>query len=269
MKKLLTVFLMLIMSVILFSGCASVNYSIQIMEDGTVEQSFTVNLNEQELNDAGYQLEDVEQMIVGKMNTVVSNAYTNFANRNLSTDIKQQVLNSILASVTYPDTNSVKLTLTFNSLTVYRYFYGSLPESDDPQDTTQTETHLFYDKYIDENQTVYYDLQDNSIAQSVLDYFGGDFTFEDSTYSFSYGTPLMHLYSNADEISVEDGVKVHTWNFTYDQVNDNILTYTIGINSGAWYFLALGMVIIFIGGLIAFDQIKKRKKHKKVLLEKK
>lgn len=268
-KKLCSLIMLVLCSVFILSGCASVNYSISILSNGTVEQGFVVNLDEQALADAGKNLSEVKTLISDNIDELITDAFNNFAQRDLSLEIKQQVVQNIEILKNYPSAASIAVTLKFSSVTVYRYFYGTLPEPEDAEDTTLTESYLFYSKYINESQTIYYDLEDSLMVQSWLTYFSeSGLNLSDVQYSFSYGTPLSHLYSDADEITYDNGIKIHTWNFDYDELNNSITTYTIGIKTASWYILALCLTAVFVNVLLVINLIKKRKFKKKVLLVK-
>lgn len=274
MRKKLILISVFILCVIFLGGCANVNYGVTVCEDGSVKQEVNVAIERNEIVLNNMEILKLEEDITAYANAVVYDLYTQFLNRETTTDemkiVVQQSIspNNGTAEVkTSLDKNYlyVNMSLKFTNITAYNYFYG-IEETE--EDEAIYEDNVFYVKEISEGKTVFHNLANTSIAKYWLDYFKPyGYTLNDATYIYSYSTPYNHLYSNSD-YTMADGVnKVHVWNFSADDLakenGDLISIYTVKFRPVVWYGTALALTTILISVLIVIAVIQEKKKKRK------
>ncbi len=270
MKKFLSVICMLVVSVLLFSGCASVNYSVIMNSEGKIEQAMQVNLDKNEITLAGYSYSEV-------YNNVVNDFDNYFYSPEGS--LKIAVINYALKKNKSIDDCGIKLyresledegiifgSIVFDSPLIYKEFYNI---TDDDDDQTIIEKTWFYNREISESETIFSAIlkegtSANQIADKYLDYFDGSLagttkkTLEDADYNFFYGVPTNKLYSNSDRVFTQSGITIHEWNFSASQLGDKIRTYTLAVKPTAWYILALVLTAVVVGIILIIGLLQKK-----------
>ena len=280
-KRIFSVICLLVVSCLVFSGCASVNYSVVVGTDGSVQQGFQVTLDKSKITLAGYDYSDIASKI--------ENAFNNAVNQNQLNIIKfcsasgKKPLNcdcGIKTNYERIDEQNFYGYIAFESISIYREYSNFISggsSEDDNEDDSGVEENLFFIKDVDYNDTVYtgIDAKDengeytNSIVKTLTDYFDGStegtqqFTLDDVEYNFYYGVPTTKLHSNSDSTISQSGIEIHQWTFNASNLNDPIQTWTIKIKPVAWYVLALVLTIILIIILFIICLIKKKSKKVK------
>lgn len=262
MKKFISLLFIFIFSAILFSGCAKVDYSIALFEDGSVQQCLTVELDKADIEAHGYNFEDAKTKIKTEMNSFL----TNINQRHLLYCFTKGVStedSGIKFGVQEKDVVNIYCYVKFDSTTIYKDFYQIVDNPDD----TKVETHIFYNEYYSENPSVYANIEENIYAQNIQAYFS-EYSLEDVEYNFTYATSSNKIYSNCDNVTYENGLKIHSWTFNADKLNSRTTRmYQIGINTAPWYVVALIIVFLFliIGGIVVlFKHFMDKKKLLKV-----
>lgn len=262
MKKFLSVVCLLVVSVLLFSGCASVNYSVIMNSEGKIEQAMQVNLNKSEITLAGYSYDEVFDKVVADFDNY-------FYSLQLSLN-KYFIINGAGGIKLYRessiDEGIVFGSIVFDSYNIYKKFHGI---TDDDDDQTIIEKTWFFDREISESDSIFSSiLQEgsgsNQIASEYLNYFDGSLagttkkTLEDADYNFYYGVPTTKLYSNSDRVFTQNGITVHEWNFSASQLGDKIRTYTLAVKPTAWYILALVITVVIVGIVLVIGLLQKK-----------
>ena len=270
MKRFLSIICLLVVSVLAFSGCASVHYSLLVNEDGTVNQGFEINIDKQAIESAGYNYDQAKSKIMEQVNNIAS-VYRNFYRSNYQTlagypfefsgvtyQIKQLTESDILVSFNFP------------SIKIYKLCYG-ITESSESEQEQEIEENFFYTKTIDHSATVFANYEDawwKQYIDELLDYFNGSienttpFTLNDCEYNFYYGYPSSKLYSENSQTFYYNGIKVHHWTFDASQMNDEIITYTLQMKPAHWYILAIGSTFALVIVLFIIVYLSKRKQIK-------
>jgi hypothetical protein len=68
-----------------------------------------------------------------------------------------------------------------------------------------------------------------------------------------YASPDLEVYSNADEIVVEDGLKMHHWSIDPNSLEFELEFYTVTPHTTSWYILALiisFLSIVWVAGVV-------------------
>ena len=267
MKKRILALLICFFSVFTLCGCGSISYVLQIdSASGVVTQGVVFSVSKTDIQNAGKTVINFKQHVEYVANTVVSNSYTSFEN---SHEMDEQLLTYDGTTATFAeivlwteshidpqtrrpqiiweengDTLKCSISLRFLSIYSYLYFHDSFPDDED-EDNVIWEQHLFYAKKITEQTSPFANLDNNDIVDYFVDYFDGNFSASDMTYSFMYSTPDSKMHSDADSIkTTSSGNYVHIWNWTASQLEQSggkFHTYTIKIKTPTWYWFGLSV----------------------------
>ena len=273
-KRLFSVICLLVMSCLVFSGCASVHYSILVGTDGSVQQGFQVSLDKNKITMAGYDY----NTIASKIELIFLDS-VNQNSQNIQKFCQEKGVLDCGIETKYErvDEQNFYGYIAFDSIAIYRQYSDFLSggsSSGDEQDNSKTEENLFFIKDISFNDTVYCGIDEkdadgnytNSVVKAFTKYFDGSvegtqkFTLDDVEYNFYYGVPTTKLHSNSDHIISQSGVEIHQWVFSSSELNNPIQTWTISIKPVAWYVLALVLTFILIIILFIICLIKKKSK---------
>lgn len=267
-KKILAVFLMCI-CVLSLCGCANVSYTDYIFSDGSIAQQIVVTLDENKLTSSGLTMSDVQNDICNYAHAFYNEKLNQFKSAVDDPSIKLFVLTNHTFNATYSK-NVVNIYIKFNNINCYYYFYKhQLPDENDSSGVVTDNG--FYEKDSTTSQTVFYDLNNNSVATAWLTYFSSkmpNVSFANCTYNYTYSTPYEKIHSDADAVYYDDyGNVSHTWSFkSTDLTGENATTggkitlYTIGIKSPLWYFVAVGATAILVAVLYVFCHVKDKNK---------
>ena len=144
---------MLLVVVFCLSACSSVRAMTVTNEDGSIDELVYVSLNEEEIINAGYTLDEMKNRIsVSSMNEAQQIVYN--LNLKISIDIATtsdsetiSILNSFKNGIevvgnTWQDDMYV-IGIRFKNSDIYRYYYNITNNS---SSKTYTEKHFFYNK---------------------------------------------------------------------------------------------------------------------------
>lgn len=250
MKKVLCIICLTIISVFTLVGCSTVRYSTAILADKSVQQLFQVELDQTEIENAGYDYQDVINQIEQKFAVVKQNQILKYIRPFMK---KYEGVQVVCA---YSMAN-LCIYMTYDSVSTYtaynKFVYEVNGMTVDDEDNEILVENFLYIKHITKTTTVYNELENNQFAKDMLEYFDGTtngttaFTLNDCTYEFYYGVPSSKVHSNSDKRVYQDGVYYHIWSFSADETNNEIELYTIEIKPVSWYILALVLTVIFTG----------------------
>lgn len=259
-KKITIIFCLFI--VLILSGCAKVEYSRTINEKGNIIDAIAVTLDIDKISSAGYITSEVENYIEQKMSSYLSAIISSFKNRddNLDDITKLSVLQNTTPLV-YKNNNTIVALLKFNNYGTFKYFYG-LHLDESSEDNTTIEESFLVKKYISSGKTIFASEDARFIERDIITYFNDNFTLDDVTYEYTFGTINDKLYSDADYTFTNEGINYHQWIIKSNETNREIKTYNILVKPVNWYMSALIITASFI--LISFAVIYIKKfTHKK------
>lgn len=262
MKKLKKIFtcLVLMLVVIFASGCANVDYQRIVNNDGTIIDAVCVKLDEEKITTAGYNIATVTNEIKNKMTIYLQAMLMDFYDRDdgLLTIEKITVTNNLTAGVTN-ENGYIIASIKFKNYDAFRYYYG-LHLIQEENDNANIVEEFLFNKNISTGKTIFSGADAKYFTNEFLAYFNNNFTIEDATLSYVFGTPENKLHSDATKQYSSGGINYHQWIVT--DVNQEINTFTYQIKPINWYILALGLTLLFM--LILFIISLFKKKTKKV-----
>lgn len=273
-KKFLAVLLMFL-CVFSLCGCASVSFNNIIFSDGKIAQQIVVVTDNKQIQNAGFDVQTVQTDIKFYATQYYNTLLSNFLFADIP-GLEQSEKNTPLFK-TESKNNVVNIVVQFNTIQDYYYFYNhALPDQDDNNGTVND--FGFYQTDETTSTTVFYDLQNNNVANYWLNYFKTKMpqvSFADCTYNYTYSTPFEKIHSDADIVQYDDyGNVAHTWSFkSADLTGENaaeggkIKLYTVGIKSPLWYFVAIGATAVLVAVLYIVCAVKDNKSKKAKLAD--
>lgn len=256
--KKIFVFLLLC-SVILFTGCAKVQYQHVFKSDGTVVDAVMVELDEDVLQEKDVNISALKSKIENTMAYFMEAFINSFYSRDDGLTLEEK--NSVFANVepkVYRKENYIIAQFTFKNATAFTYFYGYHLDTDD--DNIKTEESTFYNTSISEGKTIFSADMSKNICNEFLTALDDKFTLEDTTFYYTFGTTYSRIHSNSTYKFDKDGVYYHQWQL--NSVDDTIMTYTVGAKPINWYILALALTFVLGIVLFVISLFSKRKTNK-------
>lgn len=276
MKRIL---LILLATVFLFTGCASVKYTV--VDSGSyLQQNIQINLDSDALSSKSLQLEDVKNEITSVVNRLYENSHNYFinnlqmliVNESLTPTQANEIMKSICVTkkwidettfiyeITFIGINSSDLQLSYTEV-FYLYNYGTtIPPEEDDEENPNILTFNFLTTKVQSTQTTAF-ANNNNILEYFTNKFGEyGFTEDNVKYVYSYGTNYRRLHSDADEINYVNGIYMHTWQLA--DKNEEITLYRLIPNTTNWYIIALCVGVGTVFTLTFVSIIKKKKTTK-------
>ena len=276
MKRIL---LILLATVFLFTGCASVKYTV--VDSGSyLQQNIQINLDSDALSSKSLQLEDVKNEITSVVNRLYENSHNYFinnlqmliVNESLTPTQANEIMKSICVTkkwidettfiyeITFIGINSSDLQLSYTEV-FYLYNYGTtIPPEEDDEENPNILTFNFLTTKVQSTQTTAF-ANNNNILEYFTNKFGEyGFTEDNVKYVYSYGTNYRRLHSDADEINYVNGIYMHTWQLA--DKNEEITLYRLIPNTTNWYIIALCVGVGTVFTLTFVSIIKKKKATK-------
>ncbi|MGN1227273.1 MAG: hypothetical protein ACI4TX_01370 [Christensenellales bacterium] len=262
----------------IFGGCATVTYSL-IKKDDVILQQIKIELDSEDIENHSADLQDIKSNIESYAKTYDDNMKALFMSNlitlsmgSLEEQVLANLLNKSVATSYYWAGNTFYYDIQFSAIisndaqylpveNVYYYFYTGkfVPDDEDVGDVEVVQKDDLFIKMYKETYTTSFDSALCTIAeQKFLEkYESYGFTLEDVAYVYKYGQKYSRLHSDADSITKEDDVYIHTWNLeSKDQTISLFRTYA---NANAWYILAvLGGVLVTVI-IIVIAKIKGKK----------
>lgn len=271
MRKKILAIMLCVFSALALCGCGSVNYYLGVdTSTGVVTQQISIAVSRLDIEQSGKTASELFNQIQSVSNQVVKNSIESFETSHNMTDVLKTyngeektfaeiyayTLNNMdpkgstksakvemHASSYNSDTIVYTISLRFLTLQAYNYFNDVYPDTE-VEDTSVTESHLFFNKIITTQNSPYYNLKNNSIAKYFDEYFGDYYSLSDMKYYFSYSTPDQKLYSDATQVATDaNGNSVHIWQFSASDLEaengGKITTYKIKVKAYMWYMFAL------------------------------
>lgn len=263
-KKLLC--LILLCTVFLFAGCATIEYDRIVLEDGTILDAVSVKLDNQKIENAGFNVNDAKEGVKTKMSNYLLQVVNTFKAREdgLSSIEKYAVLNNLTYSVT-ENNDYIIASIKFKNYNTFKYFYGlHLVEDTDKNEPDKVEEFLI-NKYVNTGKTIFSTDDAKYITNDFIAYFDNKFSLDDTNLSYVFGTSEDKLYSNANYQYSLNGINFHQW--IINDINQEISTYTIVPKPVNWYLLALGLTFVLIVILYVISLFTKKKSNKQLTIK--
>lgn len=263
-KKLLC--LILLCTVFLFAGCATIEYDRIVLEDGTILDAVSVKLDNEKIENAGFNVNDAKEGVKTKMSNYLLQVVNTFKAREdgLSSIEKYAVLNNLTYSVT-ENNDYIIASIKFKNYNTFKYFYGlHLVEDTDKNEPDKVEEFLI-NKYVTTGKTIFSTDDAKYITNDFIAYFDNKFSLDDTNLSYVFGTSEDKLYSNANYQYSLNGINFHQW--IINDINQEISTYTIVPKPVNWYLLALGLTFVLIVILYVISLFTKKKSNKQLTIK--
>lgn len=287
-KKFLSLSLILVCSVFIFSGCGRATYDFSENSNGSINISFKIELDKETIISGGGSQEFIDDVIGvayktldNYKDTIMSNFYLKVNNTYPSpSEIKNWYLNDAVTCTINKKENIVDFSLMFYSTEVYYYFYGINEEDVDiANKDVVIEKHWLYNKVIQDSSTIYSNTIDTTSGNvNIVEYYNAEmYNYIKTNYSktladkfnqldliYSYTTYNTKLRADSDGVLVQNGYKTFVWKIDNNKADREIYFYRIVPNATSFYILGLGLTLIFmlIYFLISYFNNKKQEKIK-------
>ncbi len=278
-KTLRVIFcLMLLVVVFSLSACSSIRAMTVSNEDGTIDELVYVTLNREEIENAGYTIEDIKNRIsTSSLNEAKQLAYN--LNLKISYDIANtldsetiKILNSFINGIDVVgnkwEDDTYVIGIRFKNVDVYRYYYGI---TNNTTIKTYSEKHFFYNKVYYYGLSMYVDYSDlyDKLNAYYSTYYPNLVNSENNELLYTYITDLRREHSDADFISKIDGKYYHTWIIDKNDLNHELVLYYNVANKANCMLVLVGIGILISGILFFIAYFINRKKNKKLEIQNK
>lgn len=252
MKKILAVCLLLV--VVLFSGCAQINYAVCAMADGSVCEVYQVKLNKQVLDEKYIDASIVLEEVKSQMENWLKNSLQNRSVEGFSHVIEKDAKNYC-----------VSLNLKYVNYDCYKSFWKI--EDLNGTKEKQTEFHFLYDTLIvSKSKTIFKDAKNSSFAthfKNIIEEKFGETSFngQDFVLGFVYAMPNTNILSNANQVVVKNQMAYHIWQFNLSNCDEEIVFYVpiIQAHNVACAFLCV-LFATFVFMIVLFFRLKEKVK---------
>ena len=270
-KNFIIVIFLLLMTVCL-SACSEVRAMTMTNEDGTIDELVYVTLNQEEIENSEYSLDEIKQRIetnsMNEANRIVSafNLRIQIALSTITDEETRQVLQSYYDGIAVVgnvwEENTYVIGIRFEDIDVYRYYYNITENSTGYSDI---EEHFLYNTVYYNSTNLYADYHDlyDRLSSYYSSYYPDLVDSENNQLLYTYVTDLHRGHSNADYVSRIDGLYYHTWVIDPNNIEENIVIYYNLANQANCLLvcLAVGLGVLSILGIIALIINKKREKN--------
>ena len=263
--KSMFLILMLLITALTFSACAQVRVMTITNDDDTIDELVSVTLITDDIENAGYSVEDLKkdiednsktqaQYMVDKLNSQISLDLI-LVHDEESIKILNGYKDGIDVIKSNWENNTYTVGIRFKNIDVYKYYYNI---KDNVKTETYTKEHFFYDKVYYYASTMYvkhHDLYDQ-VKRYYSSQYPGLIDSESNELLYTYKTNLRRQHSDADYITKQDGEYYHTWVVDPEKIDEPIILYYNVANPENWIIVSicvtLGVTVIlsFIGVII-------------------
>ena len=273
MKKILLLVICFI-SFSLFCGCANVNYIVEYKSSGEIEQTFSVALDRQIIEENGYSYLDIS--------TTIHNLYSNYLNNKqqsmqenldknpeLTNQEKIDILSSIKKEITATE-SEITLIIVYPNRDI-----ASLVNTDPTQEEDSDEDVKYIDHFLTKTMVqnitnIYNGYHESELYTQLNSLYNKNNEFKDEDLSLTQVVAFSNnrYKSNADNVIAQNGMYYHIWkiNSTIDQNGQYATTkmelYVTTAKPVMWYVLAVIIVVIFIAVSFVYVKYAKIKQNK-------
>ena len=254
------------------SACSEVRAMTMTNEDGTIDELVYVSLNQEEIENSGYSLNEIKQRIetssMNEANRIVSsfNLRIQIALSTTTDDETRQVLQSYYDEIAIVgnswEENTYVIGLRYKNINVYRYYYNITEANTGYSDIDE---HFFYNTVYYNFTNLYADYHDlyDRLTSYYSSFYPDLIDSENNQLLYTYVTDLHREHSNADYISKIDGLYYHTWEIDQNDIDENIVIYYNLANQTNCILICIAIAVGICGilGVIALIINKKREKN--------
>lgn len=283
MKKNLLNLILIVFCSIFFFGCANIEYQRFVNPDGSIEDVLIVEV-----------AESVDALVVAEiLNDIRDDAkhyYETPVNNAKLALLDAEIMEGIKVTINPPSTafRSIKITTWCANLEMYSVLVKDIFPVIYKQNAEQTEetnsTGITYDisafiiKYIETTQNAFGNIEQfelqlaneatatNFYDKYVAQYGGENFNKSDIKLTQMYVSSDTRLQSNATATQIQNGMKYHLWEISADDADFQLQFYYKTANAVGWYYLALGLTLVFVVVLVIV-LVRKTGKKKPVYKE--
>lgn len=273
--------IVLMFSLILFAGCASVDYSRFVYPNGQVTDRIVVEVDSKALESSCtipkaelYKLikEDLENSYLIPIRAFRDN----YAPVGIDWTVPEQAMQGYkmidevrngIATNCEIIGDAVICDVTFANTNIFNLYYNSISDgSNNTESDSETEEQLefreqpFFNSYVQSSENAFAVLKTDYL-QSFIEkykwYFDDAFDLSDLKLTQEYASPNTNIYSNAAETATKDGIKMHHWEISADNLDFELEFYTVTPNVTSWYLLGLG--ITFVVTFLVWGYVRRKK----------
>lgn len=264
LKNNLFSLILLVFSVVMLTGCASIDYSRFIYPSGEINDRIVIEIDPKALNNCSLSKDDLYRTIVNDLENNYVEKFKKFIvqvsnSDNFTTEEKSMVINGINYDTRIIG-NAIYCDVKFSSMEVFNLFYGS---DDEDGEEPELREGTFINEYVQYSQNAYSILKEDYLKTFINKYvylFNGKYNLNDVKLTQVYASPNTSIHSNADVIETSQGIKMHQWEIDASDLDFELEFYTMSPNSVSWYILALFLSLAVT--FVVWGSINKRKMKK-------
>lgn len=283
MKKMLklSVFVLLVITSLIFTGCASVSYSTIKSEDGSITETVVAVFDNTKLGNTAPDIIFKKSEIQNLVTDAILNKYNDYGKR--MNDLRKHyhdegnkelevyysnLLNQVKITTPFWNENNLNCILIFDTEDAYMNFYNIKEQNF--SNIVQSEKWLYTKVYFKGSSG--YGLN-NGLYATLASELGDLFTTTtetDISLSYSYLACSKRYHSNADQIEYTTNGYLHTWNISSENPDEEIYFYVKVANRSNFYLLSIiiSLIICIILCIIAIIKIKIiKKKNNRLILK--
>lgn len=246
---------------VLLGGCASIDYSRFIYPSGEINDRIVFEIDEKAFDYCTVPKQVLYASIIDDLENYYIQPIEDFCAEFVSSgdhtlEEIELVKNGIHTNITYVN-NRIVCDVTFKNVAVFNLYYGSGESDGDGQENENDESGIefregtFVNKYVQASQNAFAVLQTDYLKAFINKYaalFSNHYALKDVKLTQVYASPNTEIYSNANATETTQGIKMHQWDISADNLDFQIEFYTVSPNTSSWYILALfiSLIVTFV-----------------------
>lgn len=250
-KNLICGVILILLATVL-AGCANVDYSRFVYPTGEITDKLVVELDAEKIAAAHVSLSKVSEQILNDMETLyiqpVRDFKDEYAHSTHTAEQKKLVSEGITYGFEMAGDRKIVATISFSSIATFNLFYN-VSENTNKQEPELREG-TFINRYVQSSQNAFAVLKTKQLKQLVSRYesmFDGNFRLgTDVKLTQVYASPKTDIKSNAHETEISQGIKMHQWEISPENLDFALEFYTISAKTGSWYILALFITFLVV-----------------------
>lgn len=270
-KNLLSL-IIVVFCVILFGGCASIDYSRGVYPEGKIVDRIVVEIDNSAFKYCMFSKTDMLTIIKVDFENYyiqpIEDFKTEFWASNHTFSEKQKVQDGIITDVRIVN-DTVFCEVTYSSQEIFDLYYAQTSSSSESQDNDGSNVELregvFVDKYVQSTNNAYAVLKTEflqNLIKKYKGYFKNNYGLANLKLTQEYASPDTTINSNATETEIVDGImKMHYWEIDPNNLDFELEFYTVSPHTTSWYIVALVLSLLSI--LIVVTILYKRKRANK------
>ena len=263
LKNLILVAVLTIFTFIL-TGCANVDYSRFINQNGEITDKLVIELDVKKINEAGIKTSFISEKIIDDLDSLYIQPIRNFKDKYMHEDHtyeqKQLVNNGITYGLQMLGDSKIVAEVKFSSIVTFNLYYG-VDDSSQEEEELEFREGTFVNKYVQSTQNAFAVLKTKQLKQLIKKYenlFDNKFLLNnDVKLTQVYASPNTDIKSNANATEITQGIKMHQWEIDCENLDFNLEFYTLTAKTGPWYILAL--FVTFLVVFVLYCNIRSKK----------